>query len=67
MQPIIEYRWIDSYTQRSLQTQFKVATVFSIHTQSGCIDVRQDWYPIYYPEGITDLVSPVQCAVDRVS
>ena len=33
-QPILEYRWIDSYTQLSLQTQFKVATVYSIHTQS---------------------------------
>ena len=33
-QPILEYRWIDSYTQQSLRTQFKVATVSSIHTQS---------------------------------
>ena len=33
-QPILEYRWIDSYTQLTLQTQFKVATVYSIHTQS---------------------------------
>ena len=33
-QPILEYRWIDSYSQLSLQTQFKVATVYSIHTQS---------------------------------
>ena len=33
-QPILEYRWIDSYTQLSLRTQFKVATVYSIHTQS---------------------------------
>ena len=33
-QPILEYRWIASYTQPSLRTQFKVATAYSIHTQS---------------------------------
>ena len=33
-QPILEYRWIDSYSQPSLQTRFKVATVYSIHNQS---------------------------------
>ena len=33
-QPILEYRWIDSYTQLSLRKQFKVATVYLIHTQS---------------------------------
>ena len=33
-QPILEYLWIDSYSQPSLRTQFKVATVCSIHTQS---------------------------------
>ena len=33
-QPILEYRWIDRYTQLSLRTQFKVATVYLIHTQS---------------------------------
>ena len=54
-----EYRWIDSYTQLSLRTQFKVATVYSIHTQC-CLDVRQDWYPMYYPEGMKARVSPVQ-------
>ena len=32
--PILEYRWIDSYSQPSLRTQFKVATVYLIHTQS---------------------------------
>ena len=30
-QPILEYRWIDSYSQPSLRTQFKVATIES-HT-----------------------------------
>ena len=33
-QPILEYCWIDSYSQPSLRTQFKVATVYSIHTRS---------------------------------
>ena len=33
-QPIFEYRWIDSYSQPSLRTQFKVTTVYSIPTQS---------------------------------
>ena len=33
-QPILEYRWIDSYSQPYLRTQFKVATVYSIHTHS---------------------------------
>ena len=58
-QPIREYRWIDSYTQLSLRTQFKVATVYSIHTQS-LSDVRQNWYPMYYPKGMKARVSPVQ-------
>ena len=29
-------------------------------TPSRCLDVRQDWYPIYYPEGMKAQVSPVQ-------
>ena len=33
-QPILEYRWIVCYKQLSLQTQFEIATVYSIHTQS---------------------------------
>ena len=32
--PILEYRWIVSFSQPSLRTQFKVATVYSIRTQS---------------------------------
>ena len=59
-QPILEYRWIDSYSQQSLRTQFKVATVYSIHTQSLSWSFRQDWYPMYYPEGMKARVSPVQ-------
>ena len=42
-QPILEYRWIDSYTQLSLRTQFKVATVYSIHTQS--LNIRSSLWP----------------------
>ena len=57
-QPILEYRWIDSYSQRSLQTQFKVVTV----TPSRCLHVRQDWYLMYYPEGMKARVSPVHCS-----
>ena len=29
-------------------------------TPSHCLDVRQDWYPMYYPEGMKAWVSPVQ-------
>ena len=29
-------------------------------TPSRCLDVRQDWYPMYYPEGKKARVSPVQ-------
>ena len=29
-------------------------------TPSRCLDVRQDWYPMYYPEGMKAPVSPVQ-------
>ena len=29
-------------------------------TPSRCLDVRQDWCPMYYPEGMKARVSPVQ-------
>ena len=29
-------------------------------TPSRCLDVRQDWYLMYYPEGMKARVSPVQ-------
>ena len=63
-QPILEYRWIDSYTQLSLRTQFKVATVYSIHTQS------MSWcstglVPNVLPR--RDEGSGKPCAVDRAS
>ena len=58
-QPILEYRWIVSYSQPSLRTQFKVATVYSIHTQS------MSWcstglIPNVLPEEMKARVSPVQ-------
>ena len=58
-QPILEYCWIDSYTQLSLRTQFKLQLSIRF-TPSRCLDVRQDWYPMYYPEGMKARVSPVQ-------
>ena len=30
------------------------------HSSSRCLDVRQDWCPMYYPEGMKARVSPVQ-------
>ena len=63
-QPILEYRWMDSYTQLSLRTQFKVATVYSIHTQSlsWC---STGLVPNVLPR--RDEGSGKPCAVDRAS
>ena len=63
-QPILECRWIDSYTQLSLRTQFKVATVYSIHTQSlsWC---STGLVPNVLPR--RDEGSGKPCAVDRAS
>ena len=44
-----------------VKDEAKIATVYSIHTQWRRLDVRLDWYPMYYPEGIEARV----CAVDR--
>ena len=30
------------------------------YTPSRCLDVRQDWYPMYYPGGMKARVGPVQ-------
>ena len=63
-QPILEYRWIYSYTQLSLRTQFKVATVYSIHTQS--LSWCSTWLvPNVLPR--RDEGSGKPCAVDRAS
>ena len=64
VQPILEYRWIASYTQLSLRTQFKVATVYSIHTQSlsWC---STGLVPNVLPR--RDEGSGKPCAVDRAS
>ena len=63
-QPILEYHWTDSYTQLSLRTQFKVATVYSIHTQSlsWC---STGLVPSVLPR--RDEGSGKPCAVDRAS
>ena len=57
-QPILEYRWIDSYSQ------FKVATVYTIHTQSlsWC---SAGLVPNVLPRRDEGLGKP--CAVDRAS
>ena len=34
-------------------------------TPSRCLDVRQDWYPMYYPKGMKARVSPVQSIEPR--
>ena len=62
-QPILEYHWIDSYSQTSLRTQFKVA-VYSIHTQSlsWC---STGLVPNVLPR--RDEGSGKPCAVDRAS
>ena len=63
-QPILEYRWIDNYSQPSLRTQFKVATVYSIHTQllSWCSTGLVPNVLLWRDEG-----SGKPCAVDRAS
>ena len=63
-QPILEYHWMDSYSQPSLRTQFKVATVYSIHTQSlsWC---STGLVPNVLPR--RDEGSGKPCAVDRAS
>ena len=59
VQPILEYRWIDSYSQQSCEHSSKLQLSIRF-TPSRCLDVRQDWYPMYYPEGMKARVSPVQ-------
>ena len=62
--PILECRWIVISTQPSLQTQFKVATVYTIHTQSlsWCSTGLAPNVLPYRDEG-----SGKPCAVDRAS
>ena len=53
--------WIDSYTQHNCPCEHSSKLQLSIRfTPSRCLDVRQDWYPMYYPEGMKARVSPVQ-------
>ena len=58
-QPILEYRWIDSIHNCPCEHSSKLQLSIRF-TPSRCLDVRQDWYPMYYPEGIKARVSPVQ-------
>ena len=45
-QPILEYRWIYSYSQPSLRTYSSKLQLSIRFTPSRCLDVRQDWYPM---------------------
>ena len=58
-QPILEYReliFIHNYPcEHSSKLQLSIR-----FTPSRCLEVWQDWYPIYYPEGMKARVSPVQ-------
>ena len=58
-QPILEYRWIDSIHNCPCEHSSKLQLSIRF-TPSRCLDVRQDWYPMYYPEGMKARVSPVQ-------
>ena len=58
-QPILEYRELiviyNCPCKHSSKLQLSIR-----FTPSRCLDVRQDWYPMYYPEGMKARVSPVQ-------
>ena len=58
-EPILEYRELivihNCPCEHSSKLQLSIR-----FTPSRCLDVRQDWYPMYYPEGMKARVSPVQ-------
>ena len=58
-QPILEYRELivihNCPCEHSSKLQLSIR-----FTPSHCLDVQQDWYPMYYPEGMKARVSPVQ-------
>ena len=58
-QPILEYRELivihNCPCEHSSKLQLSIR-----FTPSRCLDVRQDWYPMYYPEGMKARVIPVQ-------
>ena len=58
-QPILEYHWIDSIHNCPCEHSSKLQLSIRF-TPSRCLDVRQDWYPMHYPEGTKARVSPVQ-------
>ena len=58
VQPILEYR--ELIVIHSCPCEHSSKLQLSIRfTPSRCLDVRQDWYPMYYPEGMKARVSPV--------
>ena len=57
--PIFECRWMPIIHDRPCKHRSKL--LLSIwFTTSRCIDVRQDWYQMFYPEGMKVLVSSAQ-------
>ena len=58
-QPILEYR--ELIVKHNCPCEHSSKLQLSIRfTPSRCLDVRQDWYPMYYPKGMKARVSPVQ-------
>ena len=58
-QPILEYRELivihNCPCEHSSKLQLSIR-----FAPSRCLDVQQDWYPMYYPGGMKARVSPVQ-------
>ena len=53
--------WIPLIVIHNCPCEYSSKLQLSIRfTPSRCLDVRQDWYPMYYPEGMKARVSPVQ-------
>ena len=51
----------NAFFSKIIKNILKVCYIYAIQfTPSRCLDVRQDWYPIYYPEGMKARVSPMQ-------
>ena len=58
-QPILEYHELIVIHNRPCEHSSKLQLSIRF-TPSRCLDVRQDWYPMYHPEGMKARVSPVQ-------
>ena len=60
-QPILEHRWIDSYsvfTTVPANTVQSCNCLFDSHPVAVFMFDRTDWYPMYYPKGMKSRVSP---------